>query len=265
MDKRRRGGIGRRFLVGLTVLVTVPIISFSWGQIGHRVIGEVAAGLLSAKAKAAVASLLGEETLAQVSNWGDFIRQDPERSDKYATWHSINFPKETSFEDAARDPNGDVVSGLERLERTLRDKTSDRETRVEALKLFVHFLGDLHQPFHAGYTEDRGGALVKVKWFGVDTNLHLLWDDILIKHQDLSYTEYVAFLPRVTDRDKAQWRKGSYGDWMMESRAYLAKAYPASQDWKWEYIYNYEHIAFLNERLLQAGVRLAEKLNDIFR
>jgi len=80
----------------------------------------------------------------------------------------------------------------------------------------------------------------------------MLWDDILIRHQDLSYTEYVAFLPQVTDQDKDQWRKDSYADWMKESRAYLAKAYPVSQDRKWEYVYNYEHIAFLNERLLRA-------------
>jgi hypothetical protein len=265
MVKRRRGGIGKRFLAGLTLFMVVPMISFPWGQIGHRIIGEVAARLLSAKAKAAVASLLGEETLAQVSNWADFIRQDPERSGKYASWHSIYFPKDATFEDAARDPKGDVVSGLERLERNLRDESTERETRVEALKLFVHFLGDLHNPFHAGYTEDRGGSQVTVRWFGADTNLHMLWDNILIRHQDLSYTEYVEFLPRVTDQDKDQWRKGSYADWMKESRTYLAKAYPVSQGRKWEYVYNYEHIAFLNERLLQAGVRLAEKLNDIFR
>ena len=58
----------------------------------------------------------------------------------------------------------------------LRDRQAPRPDRIEALKFLVHFVGDVHQPLHAGYGVDRGGNDIKVWFYGDNTNLHSLWD-----------------------------------------------------------------------------------------
>ena len=41
----------------------------------------------------------------------------------------------------------------------------------------LHFVGDLHQPLHAGDNHDRGGNCVQISLGGVrSTNLHSWWD-----------------------------------------------------------------------------------------
>ncbi len=58
------------------------------------------------------------------------------------------------------------------------------------LRLVIHLVGDVHQPFHTGHTSDKGGNDFKVSWFNKPTNMHALWDSQLIEYQQLSYTEY---------------------------------------------------------------------------
>ncbi|THH18860.1 hypothetical protein EW146_g2214 [Bondarzewia mesenterica] len=57
--------------------------------------------------------------------------------------------------------------------------TSDLGMAQEALKFLIHFIGDLHQPLHLT-GRDRGGNGDKVSWDGRVTNLHSLWDGLLI-------------------------------------------------------------------------------------
>ena len=68
----------------------LPIQSMAWGQLGHRIVAEIANGYLTPKAKIEVAKILGNESLAISSTWADFIRSDSNY--KYlAQWHYIDF------------------------------------------------------------------------------------------------------------------------------------------------------------------------------
>src|SRR5215831_14134107 len=80
-----------------------------------------------------------------------------------------------------------TLTGILQLERKRMD-----------LKLLIHFVGDIHQPFHVGHREDLGGNKVKVTWFNVSTNLHSVWDEQLINFQQLSYTEYTKAVNHTT-------------------------------------------------------------------
>ena len=62
------------------------------------------------------------------------------------------------------------------------------EQRIKALKFIVHFLGDAHQPMHVSRVEDREGN-DQVRFNGLKTNLHSVWDSKLIDKQDLSYEQ----------------------------------------------------------------------------
>lgn len=55
-----------------------------------------------------------------------------------------------------------------------------------ALRLLMHFMGDVHQPLHTAerYTlkhrnGDRGGNLIKIKGRNGVQNLHHAWDTVL--------------------------------------------------------------------------------------
>ena len=49
---------------------------------------------------------------------------------------------------------------------------SPKHKRAMALYFLAHFIGDTHQPLHAGYAACRGGNDIEVTFFGKKTNLH---------------------------------------------------------------------------------------------
>lgn len=59
---------------------------------------------------------------------------------------------------------------------------ADNVTATNALRFLVHFVGDVHQPLHVGFTSDMGGNTIKVKFFSTSTNLHSVWDTYIIQH-----------------------------------------------------------------------------------
>jgi len=113
--------------------------------------------LLTPAARAEVDRLLALEpgaTLASISTWADETR-----SPGTASWHYVNFPRDAGCAyEAPRDCPGDacVVGAIARQEAVLTSTAADAEKLV-ALKYLVHFVGDVHQPLHAGYADDKGG------------------------------------------------------------------------------------------------------------
>ena len=70
--------------------IAVSISSFAWwGQNGHRIVGEIADGYLSSKARKAIREILGDESIAMTSNWADFIKSDSTYN-YLSPWHYIN-------------------------------------------------------------------------------------------------------------------------------------------------------------------------------
>ena len=86
----------------LKVLLTVilfyfPLKAMCWGQLGHRIVAEIADSYLTAKTKTAIKKILGDESIAIASNWPDFIKSDS--TFKYLDpWHYINFEKNLTYD-----------------------------------------------------------------------------------------------------------------------------------------------------------------------
>ena len=135
------------------------------------------------------------------------------------------------------------------------------------LRLLIHFVGDAHQPLHAGRPGDRGGNDIKVNWFSTPTNLHSIWDESLVNFQQLSYTEFAKAINHTTAQQRKKWQKQPVSEWLIESYFIAEKLYPeikeANQRLAFEY--NFKHVGTVNERLLKGGVRLAGLLNSIFK
>ena len=261
-----------RKLFALSVCLFLSLSpALAFGPTGHRIVGHIAQKHLTRKARRAVKALIGPQNLAQVATWADEIRSDPKW--KVADpWHYITIDDEHTYESAPKNDDGDIIEALNRLEKVLRDPKATREARAEALKFIVHFVGDLHQPLHVGRKADLGGNTIEVKWFGESSNLHRVWDSDIIRHEELSYTEFAAFLDHAPRTQVKSWQNSTYLDWARESKALRDQVYDfgpqrdgPDQPPYLGYAYIFRNGPVVRQRLTQAGIRLAGVLNDIFK
>ena len=235
-----------------------------WGKTGHRVVGKVAQDHLTPKTKAAVDALLDGMSLAFVSTYADEIRSDS-RYDYLDTWHYVNMDKDTRYTSAKKNPDGDIVTAINNCVEALKDPAKPKADKAFYLKLLVHFIGDIHQPMHAGRKPDRGGNEIELTWFGEPTNLHSLWDTDLIQYYEMSYTELAAHLPRLSAEEKENCMTTLRLDWVNESQDLANKVYANTpMNASLGYTYHYQYFETVRVRLLQAGLRLAATLNAIF-
>ena len=257
-------------------MMLVPSPALAWGKTGHRVVAAIADTQLSGLARAHVREILGADSLDDVSNWPDEMRSDPAPFwQKTATpWHWVTL-NGIIYDHAP--PEGDALEALGRFRATLKDPNASLADKQLALRFIVHLVGDLHQPMHVGKCCDRGGNEIKVSWFGKPTNLHSVWDSQLVDEEQLSFTELAAKLERHTsDRDRIAWWDINPRDWISESAQYREQIYanipPAKKPTKkgaealpdLSYTYIYKFTPLMEQRLKQAGVRLAAYLNDIY-
>jgi hypothetical protein len=237
--------------------------AMAWGPTGHRVIGLIAEKHLTAKARKNIQRILNDETLAEVSNYMDFIKSDKTKR-HMDPWHYMTIPDGKTYFEVGTPEEGDVFATINRLVTELNSKTFTDGDEAFALKCLVHLVGDLHQPLHVGNGTDRGGNDIDVEFFWSSSNLHRVWDSGIIDEQKYSYTEYVEWINHPTDEQIAKWQSSTVMDWVMESIACRDQVYDLPENKKINYRYIYDNQELVNQRLLQAGVRLAGMLNKIY-
>jgi nuclease S1 len=248
------------------LMLLVPSLCFGWGRDGHQIAAEIASRHLNAKAQACVQSLLPGQSLADVSVWADEIK-GARRST--APWHYADMaPGEKEF-DLARDcpKNGCVVSAIQRYCGVLKDEKASPADRTEALKFLVHFVGDVHCPMHVAYAHDKGGNDVAVEFFYNKTNLHRVWDSLLIERQKRNWKTYAADLDaRIPAAKFKEWAgcMNACG-WATEShKVAVTFAYVIPKDGQLGREYFDQAVPIVDQQLSMAGVRLAALLNGIF-
>jgi hypothetical protein len=252
----------KKFFCGI-VAVCIAIGLISWGRTGHNVIGRIAANHLSEKAKADVAALLGNETLADVASWADDTR---DRST--ASWHFINVELGLSFDDFKNQVSSkeNVYTALIKEEGILADENAGREERVYALKYVVHFVGDIHQPMHVSRAEDKGGNTIQVQYDGQGTNLHSLWDTKMLEHAGLSEAQLAQYFDKATPEQITKWQSDQQIMWAWESYQIGSQLYAEIEKngTNIDDAYYKAHMPIVENRIEKAGIRLAGILNAIF-
>jgi hypothetical protein len=203
--------------------------------------------------------------LACVASWAD----PPVKSQRPYTsnWHFVDIPVVMGTSatpmlftyDASRDCRDNAKSGdcalqaLERLQPVMGNYKNpaiknhefgeELTNRAEALKFFIHIVGDIHQPLHCVTDKkdknavnnpkdlgDLGGNTKNASWFGdVDTpygfmNLHSIWDGGFIGQtmQNNNWTEsqYAQELIKTIPNDSAKMsamQTGDFQSWAAES------------------------------------------------
>ena len=259
----------KKACVVIALIAYLPLTAGAWGMNGHRIVGQIADYYLTAKARKAVMGVLGTESPAMASTWADFIKSDSTYNYLYS-WHYLNLPANLdqngvfNFLDSYKEAS--VYSKIPEMIAVLKNKDKTGEEKKLAMRLLIHFIGDLHQPMHTARKEDLGGNKVTVSWFGQRSNLHRVWDEQLIDYQQLSYTEYATAINHPTKEQLTKWRADSLKEDVYESYLTCNKIYAATKaDDKLSYNYNFQFVDLMNEQLLKGGVRLAEILNTLYK
>ena len=218
-----------RLLSILLVLLTPLAPAQAYWEYGHETVALIAQTNMSVKTRGAVqrllraAPLLGTpqcplRDMKDVSVWADCIKGDRMRWGYTNSWHYQNVDICKPFDLKSACADGNCVSAqIDRNVALLKNKSLPAHVRLEALAFLVHFVGDLHQPLHAGDHEDRGGNDLKAS-YGVmpGYNLHSVWDGLLA---DRALSAAPAIARRFTADEKSAMVAGSTRDWSMENWA----------------------------------------------
>jgi len=105
------------------------------------------------------------------------------------------------------------------FERLASKSSSDRE-KLEAIKYLGHWVGDIHQPLHVSYSEDRGGNSIKASSC---RNLHAAWDTCLVNHavgKDVPLA-VDALLKGISVEKREAWTKSVPREWANETFAIM--------------------------------------------
>jgi hypothetical protein len=238
--------------------------AWAWGPRGHRVVAELAEAKLTPQARATVRKLLalrGAHHLDEIANWADNLRDtDPALFHRTKRLHFVNFHLGDCVYDPPRDcRNGEcVVAAIGKYSAILANPANSPADRVEALAFVVHFVGDIHQPLHAGYRHDAGGNDYQVRWRDHGTNLHRLWDSLMLDSTHLSAARFTDKLaaertPIAAGGTPVRWAEESCRIDRDEG------VYPSSR--RIDAAYVERELPVAERRLRQAGARLAALLN----
>jgi hypothetical protein len=218
---------------------------------------------LTPEARAAARDILGGQSLADASVWADNIKQYRHDADPL---HYVNLPLNATTWDSARYcPDGRcIVAAIPADLRVLANPSASPLDRAEALRFLVHFVGDLHQPLHAGEADDRGGNLRTVYLLGDSTNLHKVWDGQILERQGLTELAYFDLLRHEMDTmNLSALEQGTVVEWAMEShRIAASRVYRLPPDGRLDQAYIDAARPAMDHAIIAAGVRLAYLLNQ---
>lgn len=211
-----------------------PAPAQAYWEYGHETIARIAMANVRPATARAVRRILADQKLlgtpecpagtpAQASVWADCIKplKDAAGQSRFGyayNWHfqNVNICAPFDLQPACKDGNC-VSAQIGRDVALLRDRRTPRAERVKALAFLLHFVGDLHQPLHAGDKTDKGGNDVAAA-YGIYApkrfNLHSVWDGPLAERAITSGPAMVRRYPRSIS---ARIAGGTVADWSREA------------------------------------------------
>ncbi|CAM2005055.1 S1/P1 nuclease [Acanthopleuribacter pedis] len=282
-----------RFLPLIAIfLVISQQPAMAWGYLGHRIIGYMAEARLTPKTLTAIQELTGKKTIAEISTWADEIRSEehwnPRVDGKRVTihdnwrdyrnhrfWHYVTVRDKAALADINSESHplsqGYLVPKMVDSMMMVTHPDAPKKERAESVMFLAHLVGDVHQPLHVGNGEDRGGNDVKVTFGEKTGSLHWIWDSAVLEEQGLEAEAYADKLLKATDKTQMdQWAADEYPQWVKESLDHRDQVYrlpKPGEDGVYPLDpapYAAEHLPLMEQRMVQASVRLAKVLNDLF-
>jgi hypothetical protein len=261
---------------------------FCWGALGHWTVARLAESGLTAKTAAQIKLVLDNQPLAYFSTTPDDWRY--QNKWKFSSsYHFDTIPDGQSYLQtlSSMEKNqmakGGVVLAILRSVEVLKnaEKTGFSPEARNALIFLIHFVGDIHQPLHVGRPGDAGGNAVPVLWGDKKTNLHAVWDSLLIARahekfldgnevveSSVRYSQHLATKfkgaksDQLTEAFSKPFSENRIENWIQEQmdiREALYHGFDQDQD-----VYAEHFIEIIDYQIYLAGVRLAQILNTIF-
>lgn len=265
--------------------------AFAWGDVGHKVVCQLAFLELTPAAKSKVDALIGIDpkfrTFATSCTWPDiFPAVRPAE-------HFLNVPRGArTIEPANLCPSADacVASAILNDARELAT-AQDPSERLRLLKSLGHWVADIHQPLHVSFEDDKGANFIEATG-ACAVSLHLAWDMCIVEKQIGTGETAVAAALRseIKDEDRKAWAPAgldaaAVAAWANESLAIAESPFAQycfrHSDGCWYSVeerrfsgvkrkveidakYLEEVAPIVRERLKRAGIRLAAILNSAF-
>ena len=229
----------RRVRPGLAVAATLIVAATAspaaaYWEYGHQTIAQIADANVRPKTRLAIRALLAHSellgtpeckasTISDAAVWADCIKplKGPDGKSRFGyaySWHYQDVNICHPFDLVAACKDGNCVSAqITKDVAVLKNKRAPLHDRVEALAFLVHFVGDLHQPLHAGEKDDQGGNKVLASYGGYGTarlNLHSIWDGYLAERAISTRPTLIRRYPAAVRTALAA---GSVTDWSRES------------------------------------------------
>ena len=187
-----------RLLLAL-LLIALPRPALAWWEYGHETVAKIAWANVRPATRAQIRVLLARSdtlatpgcaarTIEAASVWPDCIKplKGPDGTPRFGYaygWHFQDVDICAPFALPPECADGNCVSAaISTQAKSLGDRRLPRVDRLRALAFLVHFVGDLHQPLHAGEHGDQGGNKVAAIYGtagGKRMNLHGIWDGYL--------------------------------------------------------------------------------------
>lgn len=241
--------------------IIIPSHLYAWGKTGHDIAGELAYHFLDNVTKEKLNAYLGATPIEGASTWMDEVRRD-HSYDYMKPWHYVDYEASTEY---MANHNENLVNELNKTITELEHKDNLNADKIKTdLEIVIHLVEDMHQPLHVGYPEDKGGNTIKVNYMGKTQNLHHVWDDGIIKTQDIGYEKCIAVYKTMRPAEVVQLKTGSVEQWLKESRSLLPDVY----DFKDSIIdeaYIDKNTPIIEKQLVVAGIRLAAVLEKVLK
>lgn len=177
----------------------------AWGKLGHLTICDLAYRNLTQTSRDEVKAILrsnrggitiparGRTQPQHYTSFNFACLEEDEVPRRNPDDHFINLPRTATILSSSDCPpaaaQGEcILKGLQRDLAVLRDRRSSAEDRAFALMAVGHWVGDLHQPLHVSFADDRGGNGIDAKVDGGcgvvryrPDKLHAVWDNCLLE------------------------------------------------------------------------------------
>jgi hypothetical protein len=281
-------------MVRIAAFTAAPLLLYSqsalaWGGLAHEMVCEMAFLELNDTARQRVIELIQQDlefrSFRASCNWPD----RPPR--KRGAEHFVNVPRHAAElgDDECPLAENCVVTAIADDFAVLASSEAADEEKLEALKFLGHWVGDVHQPLHVSFEDDRGGNNVGTKATSCDT-LHAVWDRCLVEERLGMHPVALAaeLHAGIADEQRAAWLATDAVAWANESVAITispAVEYCVMVDGTCQYEANNPeleegepekevlvggsyldtHVPVVRERIAMAGVRLAGLLNQALR
>lgn len=233
--------------------------SFAWGEKGHNLVAQVAFNYLDANTKKIVLEYLDGMTIQEAANWMDNIKSDK----KYDYMRKLHYINADRGQNIVPNEEENIVATITKTINELKNYKAlpKQEVKIKICILF-HLIGDLHQPLHVGYGEDKGGNSFQINFYGKGTNLHAFYDSGIIEYKGLTLPECLN-AKKFTKEELLEIEKIDVVTWANQSRSHLKSIYNIN-DRKLDDRYVDNNYSIIKEQILKAGIRLSSSLEKIF-